>query len=88
LSTSVLIGVSPKYIRRPARWRRSSPRLTIRVSVERVASSEIPTRANASMKLPDDTQIPRPNTWSPRKVRMTDWGRRPPSRPCVITYRS
>ncbi|GAA2828423.1 hypothetical protein GCM10020220_016610 [Nonomuraea rubra] len=72
LSTSVLVGVRPKYMRRPERCRRSSPRRTIRVSVERVASSEIPTLPKASMKLREETQIPRPYTWSPRKVRITD----------------
>ena len=60
LRMSTVRRVRPKYMRRPCRWRRSSPRFTIRVSVERVASAETPTRANTSMKLPENTQMSLP----------------------------
>jgi hypothetical protein len=62
LSTASQRGVSPKYIRRPRRCRRSRSRWTIRVRVDLVACCDTPARPNTSMTLPEKTAVPRPST--------------------------
>src|SRR5260221_10724152 len=62
-------------MRRPPRRRKRRPLCAMRDSVERVASSETPTRVSASMMLPENTQMSRPRPGSPRKLRRSDWGR-------------
>ncbi|GAA2794433.1 hypothetical protein GCM10020219_077100 [Nonomuraea dietziae] len=61
-STSAACSVSPKYTFRPWRCRSSRPRLTMRVSVERTASSDRPSLAKTSMTLPEYRAVSRPST--------------------------
>ncbi len=83
-STLVSDGLSEKYARRPARWRRRYPRLTIRVSVDRAAWAEMSNRSSTSMMVLVATAWSgwRCSRWWPRNVNSSVWGRSPSAAYC------